>query len=357
MKNSQRNRSGVLPARPSFWRTGAVLLVSLIVLTVVSNVRAQEDKPVQLKLMLGDVSMNKLPFVMAYDEGIFKDNGLDLIPMFTKGSVDIIRKSGINVPDEFILGQGEETPIKVGGAAPTYVRLTTRASSPDPIIIGSTHPTERWRIIGKTDIRSPEQLKGKRIGYSSVGAVSHMAAVSFAQAMGWDPRYDWSLMGDALGIEALEKGYVDAIMGPELHATMGIDAGYHVIVDLGPYNLPMAGSSFLVDREWLKNNREAARRFVKSAVQAIAMLKTDKDSAFKAMGKWYSMNDPEIMELFYDEAAKVPSKPYAPIDGLKKMMEIYDSHEMRKYTVEHFYDDSFVRELDESGYIDSLYKK
>ena len=37
-------------------------------------------------------------------------------------------------------------------------------------------------------------------------------------------------------------------------------------------------------------------------------------------------------------------------------MEIYDSNEMRKHKVEDFYDDSLVRELDESGYIDSLYQ-
>jgi NitT/TauT family transport system substrate-binding protein len=333
----------------------ASALALLTALAVVTVVQAQ-DKPEQLKLMLGDVSMNKLPFVMAYDEGIFKDNGLDMVPKFSRSSVEIIRKSGIDMSDEFILDKDETTPIRVAGAAPSIVGMTTEAGRQDMIILGSTHQIERWRIIGNTDIRTPEQLKGKRIGYSGYGAVSHMAAISFAQKMGWDPQYDWSMMSDALGVDALQKGYVDAIMAPELHATMGIDAGYHVIVDLAQYNMPMAGSSFQVDREWLKNNRDVARRFIKATVQALAMLKTDKDSAFRAMGKWYQMKDPELMEHFYDEASKVPSKPYAPVEGLKKMMEIYDSHEMRKYTVEHFYDDSFVRELDESGYIDSLYK-
>ncbi len=52
----------------------------------------------------------------------------------------------------------------------------------------------------------------------------------------------------------------------------------------------------------------------------------------------------------------MPRKPYPPYEGIKRVMEVYDSHEMRKYTSEHFYDDSFVRELDESGYIDSLYQ-
>ena len=37
-------------------------------------------------------------------------------------------------------------------------------------------------------------------------------------------------------------------------------------------------------------------------------------------------------------------------------MEVYDSNEMRRYTPESFYDDSLMRELDESGFLDSLYE-
>jgi hypothetical protein len=36
-------------------------------------------------------------------------------------------------------------------------------------------------------------------------------------------------------------------------------------------------------------------------------------------------------------------------------MERYDSNQMRKYSPEYFYDDSLIRELDETGFIDRLY--
>jgi hypothetical protein len=137
---------------------------------------------------------------------------------------------------------------------------------------------------------------------------------------------------------------------------MAMDAGFHEVVDLADYHLPAAGSSFLVDREWLRQHPEGGHAFVKSAVEALAILKTDKESTFETLRKWYQMDDPELMEHFYDEAAKVPAKPYPPVEGLKAIFDVYDSHEMRKYTVEHFYDDRYVRELDESGYIDSLYE-
>jgi ABC-type nitrate/sulfonate/bicarbonate transport system substrate-binding protein len=312
--------------------------------------------PPAIELLLGDVSLNKLPFVMAVDEGIYARHGLNVTPKFSKGSVEIIRASGVDVPEEYIESGNSRPLVKIGGASPHIIRLTTRAGSWDPIILGSTHATSRWRIVSNPDLDSAADLKGKRIGYSGVGAVTHMMAISFAELMGWDANLDWSMMSDALGVDALEAGNVEAIIAPELHATMAVDAGYRILVDLGEYQLPVAGSSFLFDRKWLAENPDTARRLIKSYVEAIALLKTDKEATFRALRKWYMMSDPELMEFFYLEAAKLPSKPYPPYAGLKKMMQIYDSHEMRKYTLEHFYDDTFIRELDESGYIDSLYQ-
>lgn len=332
-----------------------LLAVTPLIFSALSVAYAQGDNT-ELKLTLGDVSLNKLPFILAYDAGIYEKNGLNVRPLFTRGSVETIRKSGVDVPEEYILEAGTQTQIKVGGACPTIVRLTTRTGSWDPMILGSTHLTSRWRIVSHPDIKSAEELKGKRIGYSGVGAVTHFVAVSFAEHMGWDPNLDWSMMGDGLGVAPLENGYVDAFIAPELHATMAIGAGFKELADLQDYELPVAGSAFLVDREWLKNNRDAAGKFVKSAVDAIALLKNDKEATFRTLRKWYQMTDPELMEFFYAEAEKLPSKPYPAYEGLKRVMEVYDSHEMRKYTVERFYDDSFVRELDESGYIDSLYE-
>ena len=337
-------------------RLAAVTAAAMLAIAAPAAGAAEQAGDAPIELLLGDVSMNKLPFIMALEEGIYSRNDLDVVPKFTSGSVDIIRKSGVEVPDEYIASRNAKPLVKIGGATPHITRLVMEAGAWDPLILGSTHSESRWRIIGRADIKSPEDLKGKRIGYSGVGAVTHYMAISFAEHMGWDPYFDWSMMGEALGVESLDAGHVDAIIAPELHATMAVDKGYRIIADLGDYNLPVAGSSFLFDRQWLKDNEDTARRLIKSYVEAIALLKTDKEATFQTLRKWFQITDPELLEHFYQEAEKLPSKPYSPVAGLKKMMQIYDSHEMRKYTVEYFYDDSFVRELDDSGYIDSLYR-
>ncbi len=338
--------------------TGGVSLgiVTALVLTGAFLAGAQEQ-PLKIGVRLADVSLNKLPFVVAYEEGIYKKNGLEVEQFITPDAAEIIRRSGVTVPEKFILrGKGPALPISIGGSCPTIVNLTTVAGAADPVIIACTDDVIRWHIISRPDIARVEELKGKRLGYSGFGTVTHFVAISFARMMGWNPTYDLSLMSDALIVEALKKGYVDAFVASELHETMGVAAGFKDLVDLGKYNLPNAGSSIVVNREWLKNNEEAARRFVKSAVDALALVKQDKKAAFSAMAKWYDLKDPKLQEYFYQRVSGMPRKPYPPIDGIKKVMEIYDSHEMRKYKPESFTDDRFVRQLDQSGYIDGLYK-
>ena len=120
--------------------------------------------------------------------------------------------------------------------------------------------------------------------------------------------------------------------------------------------MPNAGSSVQVNRAWLKNNREAAFRLTKSLVEALALLNKDKKAAFSSMAKWLDLKDPKLQEYLYKKVEAIPHKPFPPFDGIRKVMEIYDCNEMRKYKAEDFYDASFVRELDQSGYIESLYK-
>ena len=85
-------------------------------------------------------------------------------------------------------------------------------------------------------------------------------------------------------------------------------------------------------------------------------MKTDKPAAFAAMAKWYGITDPAKQAEVYAQAAQLPSKPYPAVEGIKKMMEVYDYREMRLHQPEDFYDASFIAQLDHSGYIDGLYQ-
>jgi NitT/TauT family transport system substrate-binding protein len=332
-------------------RFGRLSLVALS-LSLAAPALAQE-KP--LEVGLGDVSLNKLMFVVAAEAGIYKKNGLDVAQFISPGAAEVVRRSGIEVPKEFV--RNNPGNINIGGGSPMMVAMTTNALAVDRIILATTDPTSRFHVVSRPEIAKPEDLKGKRIGYSSYGALSHFMAINFARRMGWDPDRDISLISNAMSVDVLKSGRIDALVGDEIAWTMAINAGFRDLVDLGQYKIAMAGSGVNAARSWLKDNRETAARFVKSTVDAVALIKTDKQIAFDSMKKWYGIGDAAHQESIYAEVAKLASKPYPAIDGIKAVMAIYNYHEMAMHKPEDFHDSSFVAELDKSGYIDDLYQQ
>jgi ABC-type nitrate/sulfonate/bicarbonate transport system substrate-binding protein len=309
-----------------------------------------------ISIELGDVSLTKLPFVMAAEAGIYRRNGLDAKQFITPRAAELIRQSsGLVVPKEFVgTGRGD---INIGGGSPTIVRMTSDARAPQRIVLATNDPVSRFHIMSRPDITRPEDLKGKRIGFSSVGALSHYVLNLWSRKMGFDPVRDISLMASGMGGELIKRGRVDAFAADEIAVGEAIHQGYRDLVDTGVYKFPMPGSGVNALKDWLPNNREAASRFVKSTVDALALIRNDKEAAFAAMAKWYGIRDARAQEHIYAQAVQLPAKPYPAVEGIKTMMEIYDYHEMRMHKPEDFYDASFITELDKSGYIDGLYKK
>jgi NitT/TauT family transport system substrate-binding protein len=334
--------------------TGAALLTTIGAAAAPSA----QAQLLPITIELGDVSLTKLPFVMAAEAGIYRRNGLDAKQFITPRAAELIRQSsGLVVPKEFVGASRGRGDINIGGGSPTIVRMTSDARAPQRIVLATNDPVSRFHIISRPDITRPEDLKGKRIGFSSVGALSHYVLNLWSRKMGFDPRRDISLMASGMGGELIKRGRVDAFAADEIAVGEAIHQGYRDLVDTGVYKFPMPGSGVNALKDWLPNNREAARRFVKSTVDALALIRNDKNAAFAAMAKWYGIRDARAQEHIYAQAVQLPVKPYPSAEGIKTMMEIYDYHEMRMHKPQDFYDASFITELDKSGYIDSLYKK
>jgi NitT/TauT family transport system substrate-binding protein len=335
------------------------LLIACIALGPSTVARAQSAPSalIPLEVRLGDVSLTKLIFLVAYDAGIYAKNGLAVQQFITPRAAEVVRRSGVVVPPQFIReGTGDDVPITIEGGSPRLVSMTTSALSTDRVIIATTDNTARFHIISRSDITSPEQLKGKRLGYTSFGAITQLMAIEFAQKMGWNPDRDISLMSDGTAFDALKSGHEDALVGDEILQASAGKLGYRDLVDLSTYHIPLAGSGINASRGWLRDHRDVAARFVKATVDALALVKTNKAAAFASLAKWYNITDPQQQEQIYRNIADLPRKPYPAVDGIKEVMKIYRYREMQIHKPEDFYDDSFVRELDRSGYIDGLYK-
>jgi len=344
--------------RGLMFRGWTAALWLLLITGLAGTAAAAQQKLTHVTVALGDVSLNKLIFIVAQDAGLYKKNGLEVDQYITPGAAEVVRHSGVNVPNEHIrLAAVEEAAdFSIGGGTPVMVNIVTNARAEDRIILASTDNMVRWNIVARPGISRPQDLKGKKIGYSGIGGMSHFMALWYVKHMGWDAVMDVSLLSNALALDTLQSGRVDAFVADEIAYTMAVSAGYKSLVDLSQFNAPIAGSGAYASRQWVANNRDTVRRFIRATVEAIALIKQNKDVGLKAIAGWYGITDREKQEMLLHDVASLPRKPYPAVEGIKLTMQLYDSHEMRSHKPEDFYDSSFVRELDQSGFVDSLYK-
>lgn len=247
--------------------------------------------------------------------------------------------------------------IRSNGHTPHIVNYLTRARSPDFVAIGATDCVVRAHIVSRPGIDSLEDLRGKRLGVNLMRATTGFAALLLAGRMGWDPVQDISIVLEGRDVEALREGVVDAIVASEMRFATAEQEGFSVLADTRDWDEPIAGNSVLVDRAWLQDstNWEAARRFMRATAEGIAIFHQDRELALDVLDRWYDIEDREFAETVYARGAWIPREPYPCYDGIKRTMELYDSNEMRKHVPEDFYDDRFMREIVESGFIDALY--
>jgi hypothetical protein len=90
---------------------------------------------------------------------------------------------------------------------------------------------------------------------------------------------------------------------------------------------------------------------------------TDKEATIRALGRYMGSGlDREILEKSRENVlteAMYPKKQYPSLEGLKTVLDELAERDPRAKTAkpEQFVDASFIRELDQSGFIDGLYKK
>jgi NitT/TauT family transport system substrate-binding protein len=311
---------------------------------------------IPLDVRLGDVSLTKLIFLVAYDAGVYRANGLDVTQTITPRAAEVVRRSGVQVPEAFIrAGTGNDVPITIEGGSPRMVEMTTSALAADRVIIATTDNTARFHIVSRPDITTPEQLKGKRLGYTELGAITHLMAIAFAKKMGWDPDRDISLLADGTAYDVLVAGREDAFVADEITQAQAAQRGFRDLLDLTTLHIPLAGSGINAQRGWLAAHPDVAARFVRATVDALALVKTNKTVAVASLARWYGITDPVQQDRIYGQIASLPRKPYPAVDGIKEVQAIYRYREMQIHPPDYFYDDRFVKQLDASGYIDRLY--
>ena len=314
-----------------------------------------------LRVELGSRSVSKLPFVIALDQRLYEKYGVDveiwMPPPDFEGGTNTFTRLVYRLTDRLGIRSWEPDIIVRGGNSQIFRQLSN-AEAPREVFLAATDCIVRAHIVAGKGVERLEDLKGKRLGVSSIWGNTGFAALLLAEHMGWDPIKDLLIVHDGNSVSALHEGRVDAFVANERSLAAAVQEGLPILASMSTWGEPpIAGNSVRVKSGWLEDpiNRESARRFLQAMIEGIALFHQDRALVLDVLDKWHGITDQAYAEIVYEGGKWIPPKPYPCYEGIEKSMERYDWKETHNYSPEDFYDDSLMRELDDSGFIDSLY--
>ncbi len=297
------------------------------------------------------VSADQLPAWVAKDSGIFTKNGLEVqLIFFTGGTTAILALVSGDVPITQVSGPG---------------LVSSSLAGSDSVFVASGITSLNYVLMGRQGVKTTEQLKGGTLAISRFGSATDSIARFALRNVGLTPGKDVTLVQVGSGPErlnALVTGKVTAAVINPPSSFMAEKRGLAVLADVAKMGLVFQHTGAATTKKYIREHQDTVRRYVKAHVEAVHKMWTDKEATIRAIGKHMPGVEREFLEKSYENVMSetlFSKKQYPSLEGLKTVLNEIAERDPRAKSAkpEQFADSSFIRELDQSGYIDSLYKK
>jgi NitT/TauT family transport system substrate-binding protein len=273
-------------------------------------------------------------------------------------------KYGLNVDLVMITGGARSVAALLGGSTQFATGsgtapLQAYARGSDVTILAASYNKFPYAFVVKPEIRSPKDLRGKRIGILNFGGSNDIALQLALKEWGIKQQeVNVMIGGDApTRLLSLTVGSLDATILSPPHLTMAVKAGYRVLADMGEMRANFSQSTLYVRRGYLRENRDVVKRFLKAYSEAVHVIKTDRERTVNVFAKRMRLDDRQILNETYSYfAPRFSFPPRVDLQGIKDTLDFYaeTSPEMKGRKPEEFVDHSLIDELEKEGFFKGL---
>jgi ABC-type nitrate/sulfonate/bicarbonate transport system substrate-binding protein len=309
---------------------------ALFICSVVSNVGPASAADRLIGLHSAQVMSQSMPWI-AQEAGLFKKYDLDFRLVFIPSS-PVATAATIN-------GDAEIQVTGAIGNVRAYVQGIT-----DLVFIGGIKNFLTHSILGKPEIKRPEDLKGKKVAVGRFGSNTHYFVIQALKRLGMDASRDIQAIQTGGGPEtlaALVGGSVDAgaIVAPGDAAAVA--RGFRYVINGPELRIPYGATQIVTMRSTIAKRGPVIGRFMRVMAEASKILHTDKNIVYKVLGRHLRITDTKILDSAYqseipalerrlelNEAALQASlDEIAPLDARAKAIKPQDMMD-RRYLVE-----------------------
>jgi NitT/TauT family transport system substrate-binding protein len=325
------------------------LLVSALILGAgaLANGVAAQDK---VRLAHSALESSNAVWYLAQARGFYKKNGLDADLLFIPSTTTSV--------SSLVAGDVQVANASGGGVASAVV------AGADLVLVACYLNSLPYELVVGESIKSAEDLKGKSIGISRVGSASDVAARALIRGLGMEPDKQILIMqvgGPTERAASFRTGRIAGFPSPPgiIHLTKGMP--FRILISTADFQkrfeFPYICAT--TTKGYLARNRDIVKRVIMAHIEAAHFFKTHKDDTKKIISKYSRITNEDYLESAYAATAKLyDAVPLVTRPGVEAQIKEATARKTgAQLRFEDMVDESIVRELEKSGFIDKVFKQ
>ena len=304
--------------------------------------RAASAQEMSLRAVYNAVSGVMAPIWVAQEGGLFTKHGVNVDLKYLAATTAV----------QGMVGGGEEVGL-VGNQG-----IDAKLEGADLIYVASGLPTFVFQVYGRPEIKSMADLKRKVVAVTQPSASTDYAMRIVLKRNGLEPDKDVKILyaqDIAAVFTSVSNGNASAGIMSAPTSLKAKAAGLKPILNITELRIPFLFTGMLSSPRIMREKNEALTRFLRGYIEAMAVIRRDKETTMKSMGKFLKTNDREVLESVYDDYKDVfPQVPLMTAAEVKAVLDVAKSPKAKQMKPEEFFDNSLVQKIQAAGFIDAV---
>ncbi len=295
----------------------------------------------QVRVAVGAASVSHLPGWMALEGGYFSRQGLDVELIYIRGGPQTVAAL---LGGDVAVAQVYSQPL-----------LAAHLTGADTLIIAGLINQPLFSVMTVRGIEKPQDLRGKKMGITTFGSATDLAARLALKKWGLKPETEVSILqirGVPEILGAMQSGAVDAgVVSPPTNM-MAMKAGFKELAYLPKLGISFQHTTLSTTRRYVARNRDTIMKVLKAYSAAIRRIKDDKEFTFRVLGKYFKTTDREVLDFTYNSAVHLFEEiPYPTLPGIQATLDFMGEKDpkARQAKPSDFVDVSLLQEIEKAG--------
>src|SRR5262245_10316056 len=285
------------------------------------------------------------------------------LPLWVMSEAKLDRKYGVDLQNIYISGGARLTQTLVAGdidmATTGGAVINAVLSGADLVYIALIVPTYGFSLYARPETKDVPSLKGKVVGVMTKGASSDHGLIALLRHNHLTPGQDVKFLylgGVREALAALERGIVSAAVLSAHTTLLARRLGFKEFFNIATFNLPYVHNGLVTRRVMIRQQPDRIKSFLRGYIASVKVSNEDPETSKRALAHFLATNDTAVIDEAYQTFRGIfPKVPYITEDNIRAVLNVADHPKAAAADPKEFFDNRFVKELEESGFVQELY--